>query len=59
MNVPWGSVDALRSVQIPLEASLVAVTMATSWMLTIAPALVCYVVCVVYVWYGTCGVCGV
>ena len=39
MNVPWGSVDALRSVQIPLEASLVAVTMATSWMLTIAPAL--------------------
>ena len=39
MNVPWGSVDVLRSAQIQLEASLVPVTMATSWMLTIRLAL--------------------
>ena len=38
MNVPSGSVDVLRSVEIPLVALLAAVTMATSWMQTIEPA---------------------
>ena len=46
MNVPWGSVDVLRSAQTQLEASLVTVTMATSWMLTIRLAPVCWDMCV-------------
>ena len=46
MSVPWGSVDVLRYVPIPLEASLVVAMLATSWMLTTRPAHVCVCVCV-------------
>ena len=53
MNVPWELVDVLRSVQIPLEASLVAATMATSWMQTIRPAPVCQDTCALLISHAT------
>ena len=46
MSVPWGPVNVLRYVQISLEASFVAVSMDTSWMLTTRPATVRRDVCV-------------